>query len=563
MVSVIQALFTPGARKPITKTARTASPESKSAQAAEREVEGQQQPQSASTKYNVFDEEKQKFLDRCLDNVVTASGSTSVLFLIVALVLLWALIGIRFGQSENWQVLISDVQALLCYVLDSLLMRQQLNAYNREMRIAAVMQSRSVTVRRMLRQIKRSRLTSKTPALRPVPNQTALPIDVRHPSRINRIVDMLCDFLGHVVTMTFFWICIFVWLGLGPYCGWSVRWQLYINSATSALMILVFALLTSIREQHKRQTSAYLRQVCELDICLESQLRQLVDYKIPNESFTIYPGTVGRLERAISYYADLVGTLVGICILASVVVIWIVIGPALHFSSNWWLIIGTYAGLIGMHDGFVLHNVQSQLNRHSQAALADVVKEDLEALAIISPVALRNSSVPSAGPENRIQPEIAPADLSETARPTRSSMTNHTSTRLSRLMSHPAAVIVGIIFILALLVAASALGWSTTGQLVCNIPPSIVETFVMMALITREKLDWDEEGHVWQAIGEKRVAVLDWLKTLAQEMAEKDVEVAEVAGEEKDGSTVEELSQTPHEEGDNVEVTEIVLKGRE
>ena len=535
MISVIQALSAPGTRRPIARTAKTVIPESKSAQAAGHEAEEQQQSQSAFTTYNVIDEEKQNFLDRCLDNIVTASGSTPVLFLIVVLVLLWALIGIRFGQSENWQVLISDVQALLCYVLDSLLMRQQLNAYDREIRIAAVMQSRSVSVRRMLHQIKRVHLNSETAILPHVPNQTtgAIPVNVKQPSRISRMVDTVCDFLGHVITMTFFWVGIFIWLGFGPYCSWSVRWQLYINSATSALMILVFALLTCVREQHKQQTTSYLRQVCDLDVCLESQLRELTQDKIVNHSVTIYPGAVNRLERAISYYADLVGTLVGICLLMLVVVIWIAIGPALHFSSNWWLIIGTYAGLIGMHDGFVLHNVQSQLNRHSQAALKDVVRDDLEAFAIISPVDRRGLSLLSANPGGRADPEIAHIDRSETIKPTYSSLTSRISTRLSGLMSHPAAVLVGIVFILALLVAASGLRWSTTAQLLCNIPPSVVETFVMMALITREKLDWDEEGKIWQAIGGKRVALLDWLKTVAQEKPEMEVEVVQVASEEK------------------------------
>lgn len=34
----------------------------------------------------------------------------------------------------------------------------------------------------------------------------------------------------------------------------------------------------------------------------------------------------------------------------------------MHSNDNWWLLIGTYAGLIGMNDGFVLRNVQHRLN---------------------------------------------------------------------------------------------------------------------------------------------------------------------------------------------------------
>lgn len=107
-------------------------------------------------------------------------------------------------------------------------------------------------------------------------------------------------------------------------------------------------------------------------------------------------------------------------------------------------------------------------------------------------------------------------------------------------MSHQVAVLVGVFVILALLVVASALGWSITGQLLCNIPPSIVETFVMMALITRERLDWDEEGRVWQTMEEKRTAFLDWLKTLSKEMAETEVEIVEVESEQKEESAAQE-----------------------
>ena len=119
-------------------------------------------------------------------------------------------------------------------------------------------------------------------------------------SWLNLAIHLVSDFLGHVVTMIFFWIGIFIWLAFGNYCAWSVRWQLYINSATSALMILVFALLAIVQEQNKKQTSAYLEHVCELDVALEAQLRKMTRDEIPNETITIYPRKVNRLQRAIS-----------------------------------------------------------------------------------------------------------------------------------------------------------------------------------------------------------------------------------------------------------------------
>jgi low-affinity ferrous iron transport protein len=50
----------------------------------------------------------------------------------------------------------------------------------------------------------------------------------------------------------------------------------------------------------------------------------------------------------------------------------VAIGPALSFDSNWWLLIGTYAGLIGMNDGFVLRNVHNVLHGYEDAQFVQV-----------------------------------------------------------------------------------------------------------------------------------------------------------------------------------------------
>jgi low-affinity ferrous iron transport protein len=548
MVNLIRTLSAPGMRQQVTRTAKTMLPD-KSAQVTEHQLDTCQEGAALTNGLYATDEGKPRLLDRWLDSTVAASGSTPVLFLIVALVVLWALMGIRDGGSENWQVLISDAQALLCYIFDSLLMRQQLNAYDREIRISAIMQSRSVSVRRILREFTTDRgFTKKSLSpRREVDDPTAVTsAHIQRSTRISRIIDLICDILGHVITLVLFWIGIFIWLGFGPYCSWSVRWQLYMNSATSALMVLVFALLASIREQHKRQTSAYLRHLCDIDAKLESQLRQLTEDKTLNEPITIYPGTVTLLERAILYYADLVGTLIGICLLMFVVVVWVAIGPALHFSSNWWLIIGTYAGLIGMHDGFVLHNVQSQLDRDAQAALADVVKDDMAALAIISTIPPPNSAS-SLRETNQVQP----ATSAPTLRPNYTTrLSTHLSTRLSLLISHPLAVLAGIFLIITLLVSASALRWSTTGQLLCNVPPSIVETFVMMALITRERLDWNEEEDIWQTIGKSRAVLLEWAKKQSPERITGDIEV--VVGEKLESGEMTTRGEFKSQEMDKI-----------
>jgi low-affinity ferrous iron transport protein len=69
---------------------------------------------------------------------------------------------------------------------------------------------------------------------------------------LGRISTALSVTIGHVATVMGYWVCIFIWLGFGSYCNWSNTWQLYINSATSALMVLIFGFLANVRERHTK-----------------------------------------------------------------------------------------------------------------------------------------------------------------------------------------------------------------------------------------------------------------------------------------------------------------------
>ena len=102
----------------------------------------------------------------------------------------------------------------------------------------------------------------------------------------------------------------------------------------------------------------YLEYIYKADATLDLRFRTVTDDKIENGPVTIPDPKRGRLQRGIDYYADLVGTLLGIALLTFVITIWVVIGPAMSFNSNWRLLIGTYAGLIGLNDGFVLRKLK-------------------------------------------------------------------------------------------------------------------------------------------------------------------------------------------------------------
>ncbi|KHN96136.1 Low affinity iron permease, Fet4 [Metarhizium album ARSEF 1941] len=64
------------------------------------------------------------------------------------------------------------------------------------------------------------------------------------------------------------------------------------------------------------------------------------------------------------------------------------------------------------------------------------------------------------------------------------SSVNRLSNAMGIICAHEFAVIWGVVVAMALVVGASTMAWTNTGQLLCHIPPSsIVETFLMVILI--------------------------------------------------------------------------------
>ncbi|KAL7910637.1 putative low affinity iron transporter [Trichoderma velutinum] len=416
---------------------------------------------------------KSSKLDRGLDALVKVSGSEPVFLIIVAGLLAWAITGIWYGQSDNWAALISDIQAIVSYLFDSLLMRQQLNGYERQVRVSASLRSRILSQRRMIRQVLAS---GRYKRAHPQNVENNLPSskfgpDLPAESWTGKVSNYFAAFLGHFGTICIYWACIFIWLGFGHYCNWSDRWQLYINSATSALMVLIFAFLANIRERHDAYVQKCLNAIFEVDSEVELRLRVLTGDAEENPTVVIPAPHVNAIQRAIFYYADVVGTLVGIALLIVVMIVWVGIGPAMSWDANWWLFIGTYAGLVGLIDGFVLRNVQQRLHQYEETALESAKLEDI---ALADEICLPT-------------PEKTPINYS--------SINLLLSNKMGIICAHEITVVTGIVVVIGLIIGASAMKWNLTGQLLCNIPPSIIESFFMMILITGHNLS--EAG--WRA----------------------------------------------------------------
>ena len=284
--------------------------------------------------------------------------------------------------------------------------------------------------------------------------------DLPQENWLGRVSTTVSTAVGHIATVAAFWVCILIWIGFGKYCNWSNTWQLYINSASSALMIFMLAFIANIRERHKKYMTKCLEAIWNVDDALETRLRKATGDIIENPRITIHPLKQSRIQRIIDYYADLVGTLAGIAILSLVIFIWLATGPAFHFNSNWWLLIGTYAGLVGLNDGFVLRNISTVLGDYEDEQFARVERGDMDMLAAIG--------------VGKLQEELG-EDLS---------LTTRISVRVGDICAHELTVVIGVITIVGLIIGASAMRWSVTGQLLCNVPPSIIESFFTMILLT-------------------------------------------------------------------------------
>lgn len=225
-------------------------------------------------------------------------------------------------------------------------------------------------------------------------------------------------------------------------------------------MVFIFSFLAILRERHADYLRACLDSVYRLDAFLELRLRCLTDDDLPNDETIIEAPRINAVQRAITYYADVVGTLVGIALLMIVLVVWICIGPAMHFDANWWLLIGTYAGLIGLNDGFILRNMQALHRRHEDPQFASLEQEDMQLLTELG------LPVPACEPANKM------------------SLSHRISESMNSICGHEVTVLIGVLSIVGLVIGASVMHWSETGQLICNIPPSIIESFFMVILIT-------------------------------------------------------------------------------
>ncbi|CAI4049040.1 hypothetical protein SKDZ_13G4460 [Saccharomyces kudriavzevii ZP591] len=446
------------------------------------------------------------FTDKSLDFLVRVAGSQVVFFIVWVIVIIWVVIGIVYNAPFNWQVVMQDGQSIQSYVWDTLLMRQQLMSTHEQILVCGRLRSRLSSFKNYLTRsspkegkkedcaVETNEINSIGEHMDPVVVSGELPVE----NWYDRLSNLASECMGSITAMVIFWIGIFVWIGCGaipknagntpPYTGetsgsnprmkkFSDDWQMYINTAVAVSILICSTFLQNLRARHDDFIGKFLIRIFDMDEKIDYHIRKhFNDFHTPHPIVTVKSHKRSTARKMIDWYADIIGTGVGVAIGVGVFAAWIGIGAPLKWNDNWWLIIGTYTGLVGFLDGFVLREVYFRIVSHEEENYSEVAREDLE---LFEELGLE-----------------CPEEFTGKA-PERNSLSYRISEYINKICSNQWSVLASILIIIGLICVASGLRWSTTGQLIANTPTMIIEEFFLLVLL---------QAHNW-ADRQRRVEV--------------------------------------------------------
>ena len=260
-------------------------------------------------------------------------------------------------------------------------------------------------------------------------------------------------------------------------------WQLYVNTATAIELTFTTVFLQSVRRQHEEYLEKCLKSIDLVDSSMEMDLRRMTGDLRANPMVESHPPKLTWVEKAIDVYAFVIGGSVGVFISVSVGIAWASVGGILSYDDNWWLIIGTYTGLVGFIDGFVLRNVHHRETMMADRHFERLLEQDFRLFNLL------DLPLPNEPPVTR--PSI--------------------STKISRVIAHSVEVswasVGAVLIVIALLVIASAMQWTETGQLLCNTPTMIVEGFLLLMLIQGHNGAENKRRIQWSGVLDRRLAL--------------------------------------------------------
>ena len=405
---------------------------------------------------------------RAFDAITNVAGTPWAFGATLAGLLGWGIAGIPLKASDNWQIVMQIASSIQCYASDTLLMRQQRNELTQVAPMLGTLQASNVTKARLLPTVVADPALLRNHAgLQETAAAAAADTDVElgtvslpRLSWLDKPADTVSNFVGSPWALGLFTAGVGVWLGVGPSHHFNDEWQLDINTAVAVQLTFMNMFLQNTRRRHMNWVTRAHEAIEGVDSRLEARLRAATGDITPNVAIKTAPPRPGVGTRAIDAYANLVASGVGAGVSAAVFGTWLGLGKAMHFSSNWLLIIGTYTGLAGFFDWFVLRNVYRRSTEHLEN-LVKTLKISDEAL------------LTSAG---QTPPAATPAP--------NLGLWYGASSALSRVLATPQSVLLALTSVGGLLaVATFGFRWNETGQLICNTPTMIAEGFFLHLLM--------------------------------------------------------------------------------
>ncbi|KAI7907682.1 Low-affinity iron/zinc ion transport protein fet4 [Cokeromyces recurvatus] len=456
---------------------------------------------------------------RFFDKVTDIAGSSFMFILTCIILIIWAIWGGVSKAPDEWQIVMQDGSSIQCYISDTLLMRQQQNHSNRLLTVIAQLRSRCITFDKLVKQT-----YEKHPKLTPyelkelaerMPEDT-LGDATKLPTE--NFFDVCCNWaseaVGSLTSLLIYSAGVIAWVCIGDYLSWSDEWQLYINTAVAVELTFTSMFLQNTRRRHMQYLERCLECIHEIDINLEVLLRQTTGDNTPNPIVSIPPTPVSRGIRMIDYYGDVIGTGIGAFISLCVFIVWFGIGSPMGWSDNWWLIIGTYTGLVGFLDGFVLRNVyfrQDNVLDEQFDILTDSDKAIFQFLNLYLP-------------EQNESPK--------------QSFGQRLSARMGYICATPLAVLFAVLVIIGLICVASGMKWNVTGQLLCNSPTMIIEGFLLIVLLQAHNMSNTVRRVQMKDIFVRRVRLLHYIRMVTganehYDINEKHIQESTVVNEKK------------------------------
>lgn len=316
----------------------------------------------------------------------------------------WILILIQYieekGETNNliddtWQIMIQNISSLQVYFTNILLIRQQQNANRSMITTLAEIQSRNVTCERLLGMIPdyqwmethkdapKQLMLNGRPIDDEVEELSFAVSDVK-PTRFQYVWSKTCHAaakgMGSLYAYVFYWICIFGWVGIGPMFQFSDTWQLWVNTGTAISLTITSMFLQNVQQQQEYILEKCLEYSLRIDAEIESRLRELTEDSKPNPIIEPPPPKPTNVEKGVDNFADVMGSGLGVALTMVVFIVWIAVRPVLEFGDDWWLIIGTFTGLVGFIDAFVLRNMYSREEKDAGKQFKVIADSDVRLL---------------------------------------------------------------------------------------------------------------------------------------------------------------------------------------